>query len=153
MYQKYCYLLLVSLLVQAACTNLKDHKTIFLEDKARFEKVLIIRDSLLCHYSGCKEFKFTLNAKSFWEECNTESCHAPHPQKFLTPEEKDFLMDFMFQDNLHAIEINERRVDFIFSGYEPDVISRTRENQDERFKQFKIDSLYYLTSYYGDEPE
>lgn len=138
-------LLLIPIALLTACHN-PDHRAVFLQDEARFKQVLVIRDSLLSKYHGCKVFRFTYTAKAFWQECTSPEMYggAGSPAEFLTADGKDFFLDFMSDNDLRIVEIDSQRVKYFFSGYDPDVVIRTRTDQDKYFGQYKLDSLFYL---------
>ena len=62
---------------------------------------------------------------------------------YLDKEERKFFSGFMYDCDLRYIIITSENIRYIFDGYDPDIIIRTRKIHND-FKEYQLDNLFYL---------
>jgi len=113
---------------------------VFSDNKSAFRQVVLLRDSLLRRYPTCHSLKFTVTAKSFWQECDSVKTNPDLPSEFLTMEEKAFLSEVMNKCGITKLKMTPSTIRFIFPGGE---VIRT-DSVYASYSSYALDNLFYL---------
>lgn len=119
-----------------------DPNEVFLKNKLEFKKVAVLRDTLQHRYPSCYSLKFTVTAKSFWQECDSVKPNPDLPAEFLSNEEKEFLSGFMHKCGMVRLKMGPSTIRFIFAGDKSEIV-RT-DTAYSAYKAYELDNLFYL---------
>ncbi|NIG55384.1 hypothetical protein [Chitinophaga sp. Cy-1792] len=135
-----------------SCKGRNHESDIFTKNKDGFIKVAEFRDSLVKRVPSCFSFKITYTGKELWQECDSAKPDPNIPEKFITNDERMFLIKFMEQCDLKFIRYSPHSVRFVFTGYEPASIVKT-DNSFNNFKELELEPLFYLIPFGELRPE
>jgi hypothetical protein len=142
-----CFIVLFDLLIVCgACGSVTpEPREVYLANKPDFKEVEALRNSLQRRYPTCYSLEFYLTARDFWQHCDSIKPNPDLPETFLTDKEREFLGGFMYTCGFKQVNMSPKSIRFICVGYRDQIVRM--DTAYPNYKQYEIDSLYYLLPY------